>query len=127
MRYSRRIAAGAVTMLLIASCTAPGRLAGEGALFDRLVRAARHAPLVVAHRGLRVEFPENTLVGFEAALAAGVDVVEIDVAESVDGVLFCMHDTTLDRTTDAAVLFGAGRLAAELTIGELRWLDAGRS
>lgn len=49
-------------------------------------------PEVIAHRGLPREYPENTLDGFEAALAAGVDGIELDVHATCDDVVVVHHD-----------------------------------
>nr|WP_303714791.1 glycerophosphodiester phosphodiesterase family protein [Kutzneria buriramensis]WKX14959.1 glycerophosphodiester phosphodiesterase family protein [Kutzneria buriramensis] len=64
--------------------------------------------------------PENTLRSFVAAEQAGLDVLELDLHLSKDDALVVMHDTHVDRTTD-----GSGPIA-ELTLAELRALDAGR-
>jgi glycerophosphoryl diester phosphodiesterase len=40
-------------------------------------------PLVIGHRGAKALAPENTLAGLEAAVAAGADLVEFDVAEGL--------------------------------------------
>lgn len=55
--------------------------------------------LVVAHRGDWRNAPENSLLAIEYAIEKGVDVVEIDLKKSKDGVLLLLHDKTLDRTT----------------------------
>ncbi|MEV6791237.1 glycerophosphodiester phosphodiesterase family protein [Streptomyces sp. NPDC051320] len=57
-------------------------------------------PFVAAHRGSGGEFPEHTLAAYESVLAAGATAIEVSVNVTADGVLVCMHDTTLDRTTD---------------------------
>jgi glycerophosphoryl diester phosphodiesterase len=75
-------------------------------------------PLVVGHRGMLPAAPENTLAGFRACLALRVG-FEFDIRRSKDGHLACLHDETVDRTTD-----GRNRLA-DLTLNELRRLDAG--
>ncbi len=74
---------------------------------------------IVAHRGAMSERPECTLSAYLRAMELGADIVEVDVRRSRDGVLFVLHDGTLDRTTD-----GSG-LAAERTMEELKRLDAG--
>lgn len=79
----------------------------------------QHAPLVMAHRGAKGLWPENTLYAFEKAVAMGVDVLEMDVRGTADGVLVVLHDSTVDRTTD-----GTGPVTA-LTLEALRALDAG--
>jgi len=76
-------------------------------------------PLIVAHRGAPSTHPENTLPSFEAAIALGARIVELDVRVSADGVPVVMHDPTVDRTTD-----GSGSVH-ELTATELAQLNAG--
>lgn len=49
-------------------------------------------PLVHAHRGAPLEFPENTVPGFAAAIAAGADFIELDLGVSRDGALVVSHD-----------------------------------
>jgi len=56
-------------------------------------------PHLVAHRGHMEQYPENTLVGLEAALQCGAIYVEFDVQCTSDGKLVVIHDTTLERTT----------------------------
>ncbi len=58
-------------------------------------------PQLVAHRGYRGRYPENTLRGIEAAVAAGASHVEFDVQLSADGVPVVLHDATLERTSDS--------------------------
>lgn len=94
-------------------------------LFARIARAAAAGPLVVAHRGDSRLAPENTLAAFRAALAVGAPMLEFDVRATRDGVLVCVHDASLDRTTDAAVRLGPGALVAHHTLAELLPLAAG--
>lgn len=75
-------------------------------------------PRVVAHRGLLQHAPENTLANFRACLELRMG-FEFDVQRTRDGVLVCLHDDTVDRTTN-----GTGAVAA-LTLKELQALDAG--
>ena len=49
-------------------------------------------PEIFAHRGLHVTERENTIGAFEAAVALGVDGVELDVRRTRDGVLVVHHD-----------------------------------
>ncbi|MSO87443.1 MAG: glycerophosphodiester phosphodiesterase [Acidimicrobiia bacterium] len=51
--------------------------------------------LVIAHRGASTDFPENTLLAFEGAVAQGADGVELDVRRTRDGALVVSHDDTL--------------------------------
>jgi len=54
-------------------------------------------PLVIAHRGYSSAFPENSLAGFDGAIAAGGDAIETDVRLSRDGIPVCSHDADLKR------------------------------
>lgn len=55
-------------------------------------------PMLVGHRGWPAQFPENTLEGFAAAVAAGARWLECDVQLSADRVPFVCHDASLQRT-----------------------------
>jgi len=79
----------------------------------------RAAPRIVAHRGLLLHAPENTLANFRACLELRLG-FEFDVQRTKDGHLICIHDGDVRRTTD-----GSGK-AADLTLEEIRKLDAGR-
>ena len=81
-------------------------------LQDRL--AGKRKPLVMAHRGNRELFPENTLPAFRRAWQEGADIIETDLHLSRDGEFMCIHDSTLDRTT-----CGEGPVAAR-TLKELK-------
>ncbi|MFM1875584.1 MAG: hypothetical protein RL266_1321 [Bacteroidota bacterium] len=74
---------------------------------------------VVVHRGANHLAPENTKASAEAAIKLGAHFVEIDVRTSNDGVLYIMHDPTVDRTTDGSGIFGS------MTSAEIDKLDAG--
>ena len=58
-------------------------------------------PLVAAHRGGGLLWPENSLLAFRNALALDVDFLETDVHLTADGEVVVLHDPTLDRTTTA--------------------------
>ena len=73
---------------------------------------------IVGHRGLIRHAPENTLSGFRACLELRVG-FELDVQRSKDGHLVCVHDDTVDRTTN-----GSGKVA-ESSLAALQRLDAG--
>lgn len=55
-------------------------------------------PQAIAHRGASAVAPENTAAAFDAALAAGAQVIELDVHLAGDGALIVNHDPTLART-----------------------------
>lgn len=77
-------------------------------------------PRLVCHRGASLIAPENTFAAADAALDKGAHLIELDVRESADGVLYVLHDQTLDRTTD-----GTGPIQYR-TAAEIDALDAGR-
>jgi glycerophosphoryl diester phosphodiesterase len=56
--------------------------------------------IVVSHRANFGTAPENSLSAIKACIEAGVDMIEIDVAQTKDGKLVLMHDKTINRTTD---------------------------
>ena len=87
--------------------------APEAAYFENAPR-----PLVIAHQGGDGLWPSNTLFAFEHAADIGVDVLEMDIHMTKDGVLVVSHDETVDRLTD-----GTG-LIKEMTLSEVQALDA---
>jgi glycerophosphoryl diester phosphodiesterase len=90
---------------------------------------------LVAHRGASAYAPEHTLAAYRLAIEQGADYVEQDLAVTKDGVLICLHDDTLERTTNVEEVFpdrasvdGEGRrqwLAVDFTVDEIKRLDAG--
>ncbi len=62
----------------------------------------KKVPLLIAHRGMSRQYPENTMPAFEAAVQAGADMIELDIALSSDGAFVVIHDDTLMRTTDSS-------------------------
>jgi len=60
----------------------------------------KNKPLIIAHRGASGLVPENTLVAFEKAIEIGVDRIEMDLRQTLDGVVIVLHDKTLKRTTN---------------------------
>ncbi|MFS0674978.1 glycerophosphodiester phosphodiesterase [Ornithinibacillus sp. 179-J 7C1 HS] len=68
----------------------------------------------IAHRGYPVNYPENTLSSFQAAIDLGFSHMELDVHMSKDGIPVVMHDHTIDRMTN-----GSGEIR-KLTLEELK-------
>jgi len=94
--------------------------------------------LLIAHRGASAYAPEHTLEAYKLAIEQGADFVEQDLQITRDGVLVCLHDTTLERTTDVEEVFPDrytkernGNLSvkrwhvADFTLREIKRLDAG--
>jgi glycerophosphoryl diester phosphodiesterase len=67
-------------------------------------------PEVVAHRGATAEAPEHTLAAYRHAAAIGADAVECDVRMTRDGVLVCVHDRWVRRTSNGRGVVSALRL-----------------
>ena len=86
--------------------------------FSNDILVAEDPPLIVAHRGLLNHAPENTLANFRACLELRLG-FEFDVEKTKDGQLVCIHDDTVDRTTN-----GTGKVS-EMILEEIRRLDAG--
>lgn len=121
----RRVIAGALGLMLAGMTGAP-------------VMAQTPKKLNVAHRGASGYAPEHTLAAYRLAIEQGADFVEQDLAVTKDGVLICLHDASLERTTDVEAKFptrfsevtieGKTRkawLANDFTLAEIKTLDAG--
>ncbi|MRX44837.1 glycerophosphodiester phosphodiesterase [Agromyces kandeliae] len=77
------------------------------------------APRVLAHRGLALEAPENTLAAFEAAVRAGAQYLETDIHPSAEGAAVLAHDPTLRRVA------GRPESVSDLSLDALRGVDLG--
>ena len=89
---------------------------------------------LIAHRGASAYAPEHTLEAYRLAMQQGADFVEQDLQITKDGVLVCLHDITLERTTNVAKIFpdrftleGSDKhwYVADFTLKEIKQLDAG--
>lgn len=83
-------------------------------LVSQLHDPSTHQVMVTAHRGDWRNAPENSLQAFKNAIKMGVDIIELDLNKTSDGVIVIMHDQTIDRTTD-----GKGK-PGDYTITELK-------
>src|SRR5262245_12718344 len=93
----------------------------------------RHKTLI-AHRGASAYAPEHTLESYRLAIEQGADYVEQDLQVTKDGILVCLHDLTLERTTNVEeeyptrfVQEGSERhwYVSDFTLAEIKRLDAG--
>ena len=80
----------------------------------------KNKPYLMAHRGNRFLFPENTIAAFKQAIEDGADIIETDLHLSKDGKFICIHDSTVDRTMNAS---GEVREMTSLELKRLRALD----
>ena len=79
-----------------------------------------HTMEVSAHRGASIGFPENTMSAFRAAYYQGTDLIELDVQQSRDGVVYVMHDSNFLRTC------GVNKNSWEMNWEDIQKLDAGK-
>jgi glycerophosphoryl diester phosphodiesterase len=77
-------------------------------------------PRILAHRGLAVAAPENTLLAFRAASDLGITMIETDVHASSDGEAIVSHDDVLDRVA------GRPGRVSDFTLAELEAIDLGQ-
>jgi glycerophosphoryl diester phosphodiesterase len=117
-----------------------------GCLFGVVVAASGRSqdpkrgqkPWLVAHRGASAYAPENTVPAFRLAADQGATFVEFDLQLTKDRQIVCLHDNSLERTTDVEEIFpdrfrraGEGTPAArrwmleDFTLAEIKRLDAG--
>src|SRR5688572_13313286 len=91
------------------------------------VRTESSSKQVIAHRGASAYAPEHTLAAYRLAMEQGADYVEQDLAVTKDGALICLHDDSLERTTNVEELFADRKpwLAVDFTLEEIKQLDAG--
>jgi len=108
-------------------------------------RVADAPKQLIAHRGASGYAPEHTRAAYTLAIEQKADFVEPDLAVTKDNVLICLHDDTLERTTNVADVFpdraSTGReglegrdgqdgrkrwLANDFTLAEIKRLDAGK-
>ena len=103
-----------------------------------LANAQSDTKILIAHRGASAYAPEHTLAAYRLAIEQGADYVEQDLGVTRDGVLVCLHDDSLERTTNVREIF-PGRFVEEqingrtrqrwrvrdLTLSEIKQLDAG--
>ncbi len=115
------------------TCAALVATAGAGAPQPSAPRKS-----LVAHRGASAYAPEHTTDAYALAVAQGADYVEQDLAVTKDGVLVCIHDLTLERTTNVEEVFpdrfvddttgtppGRHWFVHDFTLAEITRLDAG--
>jgi len=102
---------------------------------------AQSAKQAIAHRGASAYAPEHTTAAYKLAMDQKVDFVEQDLGVTKDGRLICIHDDSLERTTNVAEVFPDRATAdprrrgnasdktwllADFTLDEIKRLDAGK-
>ena len=110
-KWLGRILLGLIVLIFIGMLVMPK--APQAAYYQNAPR-----PMVIAHQGGDGLWPSNTLFAFEHAADLGVDVLEMDIHMTKDGVLVVSHDDTVDRLTD-----GEGYIK-EMSLAEVQSFDA---
>jgi glycerophosphoryl diester phosphodiesterase len=100
---------------------------------------AQPARQAIAHRGASGYAPEHTAAAYTLAMDQKVDFVEQDLGVTKDSQLICIHDDTLERTTNVADVFpqrasvdassrapGKHWLVNDFTLAQIKRLDAGK-
>ena len=91
---------------LLASCATEPAQTRADRIRTQLLTCDESSVIVVAHRADWRNFPENSLEAIQSSIDMGVDMLEIDVQRTKDGVLMLMHDHDLNRMTN-----GTGNIA----------------
>ena len=110
-----------------------------GAFAGAAAQQAGAAKVAIAHRGASGYAPEHSAAAYKLAIDQKVDFVEQDLGVTKDNELICIHDDTLERTTNVAEVFptraspnvesrqpGPHWLVNDFTLAEIRRLDAGK-
>lgn len=127
-----------VVLACVAALTGFGGVLASSAR-QRGPAATVSKPWLIAHRGASAYAPENTVPAFRLAADQHAVFVEFDLQLTKDRQIICLHDESLERTTDVEDVFpdrfrtvtdaaGAATrrwLLADFTLAELRKLDAG--
>jgi glycerophosphoryl diester phosphodiesterase len=105
--------------------------------------AQSNKKILIAHRGASAYAPEHTIEAYRLAIEQGADFVEQDLQVTKDGALVCLHDSTLERTTNVEEVFPDRARAdvsedqpsdsqparhwrvSDFTLKEIKQLDAG--
>ena len=125
MRVRDVIAAAAVLGTVVATM---------GAIREEQAGGAPKKPWVIGHRGASAYAPENTIPAFLLAAQQGATFVEFDLQLTRDKRIVCLHDNSLERTTDVEEVFpdrarvtGDKRtwMLEDFTLEEIKRLDAG--
>ncbi len=82
---------------------------------------------VIAHRGMPRHTPEETAPSYWLAKKLGADYLEADLQRTKDGVIICLHDNNLKRTSNIEEIYPqrADDPVSNFTLAELKKLDAG--
>ncbi len=105
--------------------TAPIALKGKDVVLLLDGESPETGITIIAHRGGKLWAPENTLAAFKKCADNNMN-WETDLNLTADGEIVLMHDKTLDRTTNAEIVFGSKNIPVNSkTLAQIKMLDAG--
>ena len=129
-----------LAIAMLAICASPKTSETTAQSHDKL----SGKKILIAHSGASAYAPEHTAAAYRLALEQGADYVEQDLQITKDGVLVCLHDLTLERTTNVEEVFpdryrldvrddqfpptnqpGKHWYVADFNLAEIKRLDAG--
>lgn len=109
--YKKRILSSVLFLLFVTTAFGQNSLEQIQAAF---LNSDSKVVLVAAHRAAHLDFPENSIPAILEAIEIGVDIVELDLKVTKDGIPVLMHDGTINRTTT-----GSGK-PSDYTLEELK-------
>lgn len=86
---------------------------------DEFAFDINNEPEISAHRGSSVDYPENSIPAYAAAIEQGADWIELDVHQTADNVVVISHDANIKR------IAGIDKNLWEMTYAELEAYDVG--
>ncbi|MCU1503493.1 MAG: glycerophosphoryl diester phosphodiesterase, partial [Ilumatobacteraceae bacterium] len=111
----------ATTTSTAAASAAAGRPAPPSTIAALL---ALGRPIVLAHTGGEDEYPGSTLFAYGESAAAGVDMLDLNVMLTADGVLVVQHDDSVDRLTNGTGKVGEMSYASLSALDNAYWFTA---
>ena len=112
----------AITIFLISGLSAQ-TISNFDYTKNQLLNPQDNIVLVTAHRGPHNSLPENSIACIKKAIEIGIDIIELDVRVTKDGIAVLMHDNTIDRTTNGE---GSVEKMTFNDLQKLRLLDANK-
>jgi glycerophosphoryl diester phosphodiesterase len=108
MKYKIHLFIQSIILVFVFSCSGKNTSTTEIAINEsaenvitKIASLSKNRILVCAHRAYHKFAPENSLASIQQAIDEGIDIVEVDVNTTKDGILVLMHDNLIDRTTNA--------------------------
>ncbi len=91
-----------ILLLFLVACARPESSEQLENILEKFHDTSSEYVMVAAHRAAHNGYPENSISAIKHAINLGVDIVELDVKTTKDGIPVLMHDGTIDRTTNGS-------------------------